>query len=150
MSNLTKGSAGPFTFVLILLLSLAVCSAGQTDSEPQLALKRVVGVEYPWFARMAVIQGRVELSLTISARGIVDDVRVVSGAEPLALAAKAALSKWQFTGCTSKQGHCETKFVILFVLNGSCYASENCPTDFEVDFPGKVTVMSKSIHAIVN
>jgi TonB family protein len=112
--------------------------------QPHLALKRVIGIEYPWFARMAVLEGDVELIATISTEGTVTRVRIISGVEPLAIPAKATLSRWQFTGCTSEQGECEVRFVVSFVLNGSC-VSENCPSTFEVDFPGKIIVTSQRI-----
>lgn len=62
-------------------------------------------------------------------------------------AAKAALTKWRFSGCT---GECRIEFVVSFLLHGSGDASENCPTSFEFDSPGTITVVSKSVHAIVN
>jgi hypothetical protein len=110
----------------------------------------VIGIEYPWFARISVLHGDVDLIATISTQGTVTKVQISSGAEPLALAAKAALSNGQFTGCTSVQGECEARFVVSFVLNGSCDAGENCPTSFEVNFPGKIIVTSKSLKAVVN
>jgi hypothetical protein len=100
-----------------------------------------------WLARVAVLQGKVELTLAISAQGAVTKILEVSGAEPLALAAKTALTKWHFAGC---QRGCDMKFVALFVLDGSCSAGENCPSTFEFDAPSKITVKSKSIRAIVN
>ncbi len=91
-----------------------------------------------------------ELNVRVSKAGGVKDIQIISGAEPLALAAKAALLNWQFTGCTSEKGECEARFLVSFVLAGSCSASENCPSTFEVDLPGKITVTAKSIRAIVN
>jgi hypothetical protein len=147
MSNAMKISTTAVTRALMMLLLLeraAMCEPPQ----PQLALKRVIGIDYPWFARMAVLQGDVELIATISTEGTVTRVRIISGPEPLALPAKATLSRWQFTGCTSEQRECEARFVLSFVLNGSC-ASENCPSTFEVDFPGKIIVTSKRIGHVM-
>lgn len=147
MSNTITINTGAVSRVLMMLLLLeraAVCEPQQ----PQLALKRVIGIDYPWFARMAVLQGDVELIATISTEGTVTRVRIISGDEPLATPAKATLSRWQFTGCTSKQKECEARFVVSFVLNGSC-ASENCPSTFEVDFPGKIMVTSKRIGHVM-
>jgi hypothetical protein len=143
MSKAMKIKTSAISRALMMLLLLersAVCQPPQ----PQLALKRVIGIDYPWFARMAVLQGDVELIATISTEGFVTRVRIISGAEPLATPTKATLSRWQFTGCTSEQTECEVRFVVTFVLNGSC-ASENCPSTFEVDFPGKIIVTSKRI-----
>jgi hypothetical protein len=73
-----------------------------------------------------------------------------SGPEPLARPAREALSKWKFTGCTSRSEECEAKFVFSFVLSGSCEVGTYCPTEFEVDLPGKVKVTSKAIAGVVN
>jgi hypothetical protein len=99
-------------------------------------------MEYPWFARMAVLQGAVDLVATISRAGEVEQVRVVSGPEPLATPAKLTLSKWQFMPCNSPKGECTLRFTFLFILEGSCSPSR-CPSDFTVDLPDKITVKSK-------
>ena len=122
--------------------------AAQCQSpQPQLALKRVVAIQYPWFARMASLQGDVVLTAKISMQGIVTNVHIDSGPQPLALPAKTVLSEWQFTGCTPEQGECEAKFVVSFILNGSCDA-ENCPMGFEVNFPGKIVVTSTELNKL--
>jgi hypothetical protein len=123
-----------------------MCQAPQ----PALTLKRVVGFGYPWFARMAALQGTVELIAIISLDGSVAKVDVKSGAEPLASPAKEALSKWQLAGCHSVAATCEAKFISRFILSGSCNAAAHCPTGFEVDMPGEVTVTAKAIKAIMN
>lgn len=155
--NLLESSPMPDTMknsrasgcALITVFLSASAALGQPP-QSDLSLKRVVAIEYPWFARMAMLQGNVELVATISTQGTVTNIRVTSGPEPLTSAAKAALSKWQFRGCAAKQEGYELKFVVSFVLNGSCDAREYCPTNFEVDFPGKITVTAKGINAIVN
>lgn len=130
------------TCVLMIIIWSAFAVRGQI-SQSGLAVKRVVGMEYPWFARMAVLQGTVELMATISRAGEVERIRVVSGAEPLATPAKETLSKWRFTACDSQTSECEARFVFLFVLDGSCSVSSHCPTDFAVDLPDKITVKSR-------
>jgi hypothetical protein len=110
-------------------------------------VKHLVAVEYPWIARLAALEGKVELTALVSAEGTVTKVIEVKGPDPLVLAAKTAVMKWQFAGC---EAECRIKFVASFLLHGSCYASENCPTRFEFDSPGTLTVISKSINAIVN
>jgi hypothetical protein len=118
--------------------------------EPQskLALSRVVALEYPWIARMAVLKGSIELTAVISPDGTVAKVLAKPGPSILVEPAKENLAKWLFTGCASDQ--CEMKFVYSFVLNGLCRAGTHCPTDFQVDFPGKVTITAAGFYAIVN
>jgi TonB family protein len=144
--RIAKGS-GRAACMLATMLLAAPFVGCQPASPPTLTLIRVVGMEYPWFARMGVIQGAVELGLTVLKDGTVTDVQIKSGPAPLADAAKEAISKWQFAGCTS-EGGCKAAFVFSFALTGSCYASEHCPTGFEVDLPGKAKVTSKSIRAV--
>jgi hypothetical protein len=111
-------------------------------------VSRIVGLEYPWFARIAVLQGNVELQATISREGAVKHVRVVSGPKPLSDAAAKSLSQWAFKGCSANE--CTASFVFSFVLNGTCNAGTNCPSSFQADLPDKVTVTATGINAIVN
>ena len=149
MSNLSKNRR---TIVAYAFMGLFLWPPPGVSQSPKcdLALKRVVGVQYPWFARIAFLQGAVELVATISRDGGIAEIRTASGPEPLAKPAREALSKWQFTGCNSRPAECEATFLFRFVLDGSCGASENCPTSFEVDLPGEIRVTSKGIRAIVS
>lgn len=135
------------TIFTILILASSLM-AGQSGTEP--TAKRIVAIEYPWFARMAVLQGKVELVATISRDGTVQKIRVVSGPEPLAEPSRETLSKWLFTECQTAPSGCDVPFAITFSLLGSCDASEHCPSEFEIDLPNKISVKSKSIRAIVN
>ncbi len=125
---------------VLLSLSAAVCWA----QPPGPAVTRIVGVEYPWFARVAVLQGTVKLAATVSREGSVTNVRVISGPKPLADAASDTFSKWQFAACPS--GDCHVELTFSFVLNGSCNACSHCPTEFEVNLPDKVRITSKSFN----
>jgi hypothetical protein len=116
----------------------------------ELMAKRIVGLEYPWFARFGVIQGVVEVLATISSDGSVQSVRALSGPSPLVVAAKESVSKWSFTGCPSGSDKCEIKIVFSFVLRGSCDAASHCPSEFELDLPDRVKVSAKSFKAVVN
>jgi hypothetical protein len=115
---------------------------GQTPA-PQLCVSRIVSIEYPHFAKMAAMQGTVEVAATVSPAGTVTATRRVSGKEILAAAAAHNLSQWRFRGCDQQSG-CEIKVIFSFVLSGSCYVGTDCPTEFEADLPGKVQVTSKS------
>lgn len=134
--------------ILAVLLPLCARSSEAQIASPHVAVKTVVAMDYPWFARMAVLEGTVELKATILPAGTVEKVRIISGPSPLAQPTKETLSKWLFTGCTTPT--CEIRVVVSFTLSGSCYASENCPVQFEADLPGIVRVKAKRIHAIAN
>jgi Gram-negative bacterial TonB protein C-terminal len=142
---LQQRAIGWISAVLVLASSVMIAQTSETG----LSAKRIVAIEYPWFARMAVLQGTVELVATISQDGTVHQVRVVSGPEPLAQPSRETLSKWLFTGCHVQAG-CDVPFAITFSLSGSCDASEHCPSEFEIDLPSKISVRSKSIRAIAN
>lgn len=131
-----------------LLLSSSVAVSQQPRCE--IALRRVVSLEYPWFARTASLEGIVELVLTVGADGSVTKVRTTSGPEPLAKPARDVVSKWRFSGCASCRDDREATLIFRFALNGWCNASEHCPTEFEVNLPGEVNVTSKGIAAIIN
>ncbi len=137
----------PKRFGVFACLALGFCRVPAV-AQPSLTVSRVVGLEYPWFARLAVLQGMVELQATISREGIVKYVRVVSGPEPLSGAASKALSQWLFKGCNSDV--CTATLSFSFLLKGSCDAGANCPSSFQVDLPDKITITSTSINAIVN
>jgi Gram-negative bacterial TonB protein C-terminal len=126
----------------------AVAMYGQCVGQQPVSVSRIVGLEYPWFARLAVLQGSVELQATISRKGTVKHVRVVSGPKPLSDAAAKSLSRWVFKGCRADE--CTASVVFSFILNGTCNAGTNCPSSFQADLPDKVTVTATSINAIVN
>jgi TonB family protein len=132
---------------LLGALVLSAASAACGEKQQELALLRVVSFEYPWLARMAVLQGSVELVATISPEGQVTKVRTVYGPEPLSQPARAALLEWRFTPQASER---EAKFVFTFVLDGSCEASSHCPSSFEVDLPDSVKLTAAAFKAIVN
>ena len=149
MTSATAKRPGSVVRLLMAMFLSVPLTWSQPCQQPEIAVKKIVGLQYPRLARLAVIQGTVELIATISRDGTVTRTRVEYGKAPLTEAAKESLSKWQFNGCTEPRG-CDVRIVFSFVLTGSCDARENCPTDFEVDLPGKVKVASKAINAIVN
>ncbi len=111
----------------------------------------LVAMEYPWLARLAVLQGSVDLIVSFSREGRVTDADVLSGPSPLALPAKNNVSKWIFKGCTSPTGICQVKIVFSFtLLPGYCSASEHCPTEFEMDLPDRVSVKAKALLGMAN
>jgi hypothetical protein len=116
----------------------------------EIRVTRIVGIEYPLVGRVGGIQGQVELIALVSREGTVRTVRALSGAGPLIPSAREALLRWTFEGCESTEG-CEVKVVFSFTLaSGSCDVSEFCPSEFEAELPGRVTIKAKRIRAIVN
>jgi hypothetical protein len=109
----------------------------------ELRVKRIVSVEYPRVARLAYVQGNVELIASISQDGSVLGIRSVSGSPFLVPATRNGLSKWLFTGC-STGSVCEIKIVFSFaILEGACEYSPS--SQFEADLPDHVTIKSKPI-----
>src|ERR1700735_379200 len=139
-NRVARGLVPAITF----LLGAASAANCQEPKPPPPAPRRVVGMEYPWFARMAALQGSVELAATITPDRSVGKIQVLSGPGPLATPAIENLSKWKFTPC----GRCEARFVFSFALAGKCKIS-HCPTEFVVDFPDKVTVKSQTFDSAV-
>jgi len=130
-------------FVTWLLLFLGSSLAISQTASNELRVKRIVSVEYPRIARLAYVQGNVELIASISQDGSVLGIRNVSGSAYLDQAAKDGLTKWLFTGCSSGS-LCEIKIVFSFViLEGRCEDSPS--SQFEADLPDHVTIKSKPI-----
>jgi len=126
--------------------ALAIASAGvgicQTPHEP-ICVKRVVATEYPAFARMADLQGKVVLEAAISDEGTVAHVEIVSGHPLLATAARDTLLRWRFSACRRQDEACKIKVAFSFVLSGTCTLGSVCPTEFVADLPDRVDVKSK-------
>jgi outer membrane biosynthesis protein TonB len=138
-----------FVGVATLLATSLPLATPQTP-QTEIRVKRIVGIDYPWFGRLAGAQGNVEVVATIASDGAVKEIRVVSGPEPLVRAVKPALSRWLFEGCGSATGTCEIKIVFSFVLEGVCDVSRRCQTDFEVDLPDRVRIKAKHARAILD
>src|SRR3984957_3309297 len=120
--------------VLVALLCSLLAAYGQAP----IVVKRVVAMEYPPIAHNAAFQGIVEIAATITRDGKADNISAISGASILSGPAKDMLAKRGFEGCSA--GDCNTTFVFSFVLRGTCDIRTQCPTDFEVDLPGTITV----------
>ena len=124
---------------LIFFLGCGVVVSQTAGNE--LRVRRIVSIEYPRIARLASVQGNVELMASIAQDGAVQGIRNVSGSAFLVQAAKDGLSKWLFTGCSSGSV-CEIKIVFSFViLEGPCEYSPS--SQFEADSPEHVTIRSK-------
>ena len=139
---LTELKTGVRGAVVGLALFATVREGICQSSQPRICVKRVVAMEYPSFARAGRIQGRVVLTARISSAGAVAEVRVASGAVPLAAAATDTLSRWQFAGCENEDRGCEIKITFSFTLSGTCTVGAVCPTEFVADLPDAVEVRS--------
>jgi hypothetical protein len=139
-----RGSRTAMWALILLAISL--------PARAELRVKHLVGLEYPWFGRLVIVEGKVELVASIAPDGTVREVRSASGPEPLAKPARDALSHWTFDGCESPQG-CELRIVFLYVLsNGKCEQASNkiSAAEFEADLPNQITIKATKICAIVN
>lgn len=135
--------------VCSIALILAPATAQTSDSMPGISLARVVSIDYPRLARLAQLKGVVQITLLISRAGSVTETRVVSGPGILSDAAKRALAKWRFWGCLDNAG-CQIEFQVKFELAGLCRDSGGCLSTFEVEMPGKITLVSTVIPANIN
>ena len=126
---------------------LAWVVAAQGQLSPP--VKRVEGMEYPWLANLARVQGKVELEALISRDGKVEAVREVTGHHLLSGPAKNALSRWLFAGCASSAGPCKLRVNFSFVLEGKCDLSR-CGSEFSVDLPDSVVVRTKAARPIID
>lgn len=111
---------------------------------------RVIAGGYPLLAHLAGVQGDVQLAVTVSMTGRVQNVRVVSGAGLLNDAAAAMVSRWVFTPCEDSTKGCEPRITVHYVLEPGLCGNSECPTEFQFDLPATVTVRSKHRPAIVN
>ena len=144
-----KGPLGHCT-ALCAVVAFSLVSAGSSQTAgPAVCVKRVVAMEYPSLARMAFLQGNVELVAEISRDGKVEGIRVASGPEPLAVPAKETLSKWRFSGCGSGRDECELRIMFSFVLSGTCSVASQCTTEFAADLPDRVQVKSKTYDSVI-
>jgi TonB family protein len=147
MRSLKRGRA---TFVWSALW-FAVVSGGICQSPgAQISPKRIVAMEYPLLARVARVEGRVEVVGTVSSEGAVTQVRVLSGHALLAFGAKETLLRWRFAGCDDKERGCEVRITFTFKLSGTCVSQSSCRTEFAVDLPDAVEVKSGHVGMIID
>jgi TonB family protein len=113
------------------------------------AVRRVVGLSYPRLANLAGVQGTVKLTAKVSAEGVVEGVRVVSGANLLADSAKEALMGWRFR-CPEASKPFEVNVDFTFRLLDELCSTSACPSELEIDLPNSVTVTARRLRAIVD
>lgn len=103
-------------------------------------------MEYPRVAAQAGTQGVVTLECRLSDRGEVMSVNVVSrpSRDLLARAAVANVKKWRFRTIRSDAPMPATvRITYTFRLEGECAGAGRCRTEFQYDFPDRVTVISQ-------
>ena len=124
---------------LLLLSTLASCAE-------EIAMRHLVGLEYPPIAAQAQIQGRVVVKCTLRADGRVQSTEVLTGHPVLSKAARENASKWTFRRPEGPRP--EPVVVTLtyaFRLEGVCDAP-NCTSMFSFDAPDSVTVVTQARH----
>jgi hypothetical protein len=131
-------------WIMVLTTAVALTTKGTTQTaQIGPVVRRMVSMEYPMLARMAGLQGTVNLRASVQPDGTAGEVTVLSGPEPLATPARKNVSRWRFDRCPSLSGSCVIDLVYSFTLDGACTDSPRCPTEFQVDLPNKVTVTSQ-------
>jgi TonB family protein len=131
---------------LFIALSLATPRAWG-----EVRVKHLIGMEYPRLARLARVQGTVELIVSVSPTGTVRDIRSASGPSLLIPPTKDVMKQWTFDGCDTAQG-CEFRVVFSFSLTeGACVVTgPGSASQFEVDLPDHIQVKARELCAIVN
>ena len=111
---------------------------------------RILGLQYPRLAHLAIVQGKVEFEVTILSDGSVGQIKAVSGNPLLVDAAKDSLRRWRFRPCAPSVGQCRSKATFVFVLEKGACDLDRCPNEIQVDLPATVTIKSKPAKAIIN
>ena len=139
-----------WTSLAVLLLGLLSQTAiSQQGGGQGVTVRRMIGLNYPRLANLALIQGQVELVAKVTVGGAVGAVRVISGHPLLVDGAKEALLGWQFS-CPDPSKPCEVQVTFVFqLLNDEC-ESWCCPSELQVDLPRRVTVRAKPMPAIID
>lgn len=128
--------------VLSALILVWMMGAGSEE----IAVKHLVGLEYPPVAAQAQIQGRVVVECMLTAEGRVDSAQVRSGHPVLSRAARANAATWVFRIPAGLAPEARV-FVLTydFRLEGICQAP-SCTSHFSFDSPAAVTVVTQARH----
>ena len=95
----------PFLAAFIFVISYSFAAVGQETQKPRVKIicprihpKLVMQVrpKYPKEAKQSGIEGKVSLRCIIGTDGSVREIEVISGEEPFAQAAKAAVAQWKY------------------------------------------------------
>lgn len=129
------------------LLSLLCQDRAQNDVW---TVQHLESLEYPTLAVLAREQAVLRIECTVAADGTVLDARIANRSgvsRPGSVLEQSAIEnvrKWKFhfTGRTSRAQPGKSALVYDFRLVGTCAASP-CPTRFEFDLPGRVTVTAQ-------
>ena len=109
-------------------------------------VKTLHGLDYPPFARSAIIYGTVELLLTISDDGSVGNAEVRKGGSILAAAARANALTWRFEKVADgNSGVDQVTLIYEFKYNFDC--DTTCPASaFSFEYPNRITVETSPRH----
>jgi TonB family protein len=130
-------------FFLFFAISAALSGADSSSWIPT----RIAALQYPVLGLQAQLQGNVILKLLVDADGNVNNVEVVKGNPVLAGAARDNIKIWKFGRiCANDRPNepSQIEFKYVFQLEG--VIESNPRTDFEFEYPNKVTVTSRAVH----
>jgi TonB family protein len=132
---------------LSLLWAGTMKAQQRTGQEP--TVQRIIGLSYPRLANLAAVQGTVDLVARISAEGVVESVRVISGQKLLVDSAREALLRWRFR-CPSGSKRCEARITFAFRLLDKVCVEAACSSELQIDLPNTVIVQAKRLRAIAD
>lgn len=129
-----------------LLLMMCVSVRLLSATEHDIMVKRLVALEYPRLASLAVIQGTVVIRCKILSDGVVESATLISGHKLLGEAAIENVKKWRFEVRTERTPPPITfDLIYTFVLQGVSFSSV-CKTTFSFEYPNFVTVVGPAEH----
>lgn len=128
---------------LLAVLVLRLCDAG----EPLTPI-HIEPIDYPRFALVALVQGRVELQAHVSSDGDVLGIGVKSGHPLLVQAARESLTRWRFAPCSGGDITCKLVVSFVFVIKGDC--PNRCKAEFIIDRSNQVTIRAKRPPPMIN
>ena len=98
---------------------LIIAGCLRISAEPmhgQVQVIEFVAPDYPRLARLAMVQGTVEMEVFFGRSGRSTSVTLTAGHPLLSPAARAALLRWRFSACTSVEKQCRQRVVFDFRL----------------------------------
>jgi TonB family protein len=128
------------TTILSLVFVLGCCAE---SAKAQWIPKRVVGMDYPKLARMARIEGRVEIACTINSDGSVASIKPIGNPHPLLLkTVEENAFKWKFMR-TSDLGRSQSTATLTYSFTMERTGSAHPVRTFAFEYPSSVILTSE-------
>jgi TonB family protein len=127
--------------VLFALTALSVCAQDWTPS------KIVAMVEYPRVARVALVQGSVEVECTLDSSGNVTAAKMISGPAMLGKPACENALQWKFQPVSKEVRGNSVTLRYVFLLEGKPQEATNSTFVFEM--PNRIQIVAPISAGII-